>query len=56
MLSWITYPDMRHGDGLVPFLIDWADHTRDMPLAERSLLGAGGDPDPRDSPCYGTRH
>ena len=24
MLSWrLTYPDMRHGDGLVPFLIDW---------------------------------
>jgi hypothetical protein len=24
MLSWrLTYPDMRQGDGLVPFLIDW---------------------------------
>lgn len=26
MLSWrLTYPDMRGGDGLVPFLIDWGD-------------------------------
>jgi hypothetical protein len=24
MLSWrLTYPDMGHGDGLVPFLVDW---------------------------------
>jgi hypothetical protein len=26
VLSWrFTYPDLRVGDGLVPFLIDWGD-------------------------------
>ena len=38
MLSWrLTYPDMRHGDGLVPFLIDWG---RSPHPAEHAPAGA----------------
>jgi Glyoxalase-like domain len=38
MLSWrLTYPDMRQGDGLVPFLIDWG---RSPHPAEHAAGGA----------------
>jgi hypothetical protein len=50
MLSWrLTYPDMRHGDGLVPFLIDWgrSPHPAEHAPGGAELVELRGEhPDP----------
>lgn len=50
VLSWrLTYPDVREGEGLVPFLIDWGDSqhpSRSAPQGIRLLDLHGEHPEP----------